>query len=678
MKRTESPSSRPAAPRRARNALVAAIVVAAGVAFDLLPLSFAQEQSADSRLEIADPALRIQGEVRRRYLRIKSAMGRLLANIESVEDEDVGARITTALRRSQDLRLIERLREVQRLLAERELEAALEKEVVLERDLDGILRILRGEDDATEAKRRRNELNSLRDQLQSLQRISDDQEEQAEETESAMSKAERDEASESLSKKQRELQRRTEKLRRDLERKLRRDERERRGAQSGAQSGENQSGEQNQGGEQDQSGEQDQGGEQDQSGEQNQGGEQDQSGEQGSQRNQQASRSLQRASQSMQGATSRLRSGNLEGALEDEEDALEQLRRAEDELAEELTEEELDLAEELLRKLSAKLHAILAEHEVIQLETIELDDRKGERASSGDTSDEDAAEEQRAARSLARRERLVRADTEDLLRFLEEAQASVIAPRLIDRAQRDLDSAATLLADGDTGEIVQLLQADVTDSLRGVLSAVERMKERLNRARERGDQQAGGPQGSPSGGMPGGMPPGGDEDKLPPASEVRMLLSEQRRLRARTRRIERISDAARAEIDPESYRRLSDAERELSELTTAFLEEYPEVDPFLLGMQPERDDATDSDAEGGETAEPDGAADSEDPLGLDDFDNPFRPEDSPEREELDVEEAEGDRDDDDRIDLEVESVPDDEDLEAPPDDEAPEPEEDRS
>ena len=63
--------------------------------------------------------------------------------------------------------------------------------------------------------------------------------------------------------------------------------------------------------------------------------------------------------------------GDIEGAMEDQEDALEQLERAQEQLAQDIAAAEREQREQTLQKLARKLYALLAEQEAIGPTTVQ-------------------------------------------------------------------------------------------------------------------------------------------------------------------------------------------------------------------------------------------------------------------------------------------------------------------
>ena len=68
----------------------------------------------------------LAGEVERRFLRLISLMGKLLAREEELEES---GRLQQALKRSRELKIVPRLENIRDLLKKRALEDALEEEI---------------------------------------------------------------------------------------------------------------------------------------------------------------------------------------------------------------------------------------------------------------------------------------------------------------------------------------------------------------------------------------------------------------------------------------------------------------------------------------------------------------------------------------------------------------------
>lgn len=415
----------------------------------------------------------------------------------------------------------------------------------------------------------------------------------------------------------------------------------------------------------------------------------------------------------MQGAAQRLDAGNLQGAEQDQQEALEALQQAQEELDQQAQDEEAENSEEIARKVMGKLRAMLLEQEVVISETGGADAARGaldgspaetstpgapattpgesrggsleaspgeggaaerSRKSAAETRSSDPSdpshpsgssnppdaesftgprtreELEEETRSLARRERSLGADALEVRELLETEGSSHVTPAILERVEEDLEAAARLLDQGDTGALVQTIEKDVADALRGILDSI---KPPGSASRRRRQQQQQGQQQQQQGQSP--------KPKLVSLlAELKLLRASQGRIRERTARIDAVltreplphegartssgdgsgassedptrgaggneeegkldrgetglpaeapgtGDAAVAQSDdprqPEgdsaveraSRRReeiltqmetLAAAQKKLAELLRAFIEEYPVIDPLLLGADP--------------------------------------------------------------------------------------------
>ena len=565
----------------------------------------------------------LAAEVERRFLRLISLMGKLLSKEEELEES---GRLQQALDRSRELKIVPRLEKIRELLEKKALEDALEEEVFAEKDLQRILLILQGEDEAQRIREESDAIRDITEQLERLQRLSGDQQENLDDTEDSLEEGRDGEARQNrageqgsrendrLSRRERDLQRKTRQLADELEREASRNQqgqqgRQQQGQQQGQQ-GEQQQGEQQQGQQQQgQQGEQQQG----QQGEQQQGqrqqGQQQQRQQQrrqqqrNSQRRQESLESLRRAERSMQDAAQRLDAENLEGAIEDQEEALEELNRSEDRLREEKERLERERREKVTQVVVAKLYTILADQQTITNETKELEKQRENLSRSGAISVPGVKETfQFAGRSLARRERGLGTDAEDILRVLSEEASSVVAPEILRRVISDLENVSGRLDESDTGQLVQVLQDDVETSLRELIEALkpannrkrmDQNRQRAGGAQEKKEQQQGQQQQQQQGEQ--GEEEQEKKDLITPVMELRMLISAQRRVRARTARWNELGalpvkgkdgneSGKDQELRADQAKRLSEAQEALGGLTDELIQKYPIIDQFLLGM----------------------------------------------------------------------------------------------
>ena len=563
----------------------------------------------------------LAAEVERRFLRLISLMGKLLAKEEELEES---GRLQQALDRSRELKIIPRLEKIRELLEKKALEDALEEEIFAEKDLQRILLILEGEDEAQRIREESDAIRDITEQLERLQRLRGDQQENLDDTEDSLEGGRDGEARQNregeqgsrendlLSRRERDLQRKTRQLADELEREAGRNQQ---GQQGRQQQGQQRQGQQQQG--QEQQGQQQQG--QQQQGQQQQGQRQEgQEGQQGqqqqrrqqqrrqqqrnSQRRQESLESLRRAERSMQDAAQRLDAENLEGAIEDQEEALEELNRSEDRLREEKERLERERRERVTQVVVAKLYTMLADQQAMTSETKDLEKQRQNLSRSGAISVPGVKETfEFAGRSLARRERGLGTDAEDILRVLSEEASSVVAPEILRRVISDLENVAGRLDESDTGQLVQVLQDDVETSLRELIEALkpannrrrmDQNRQRAGGAQEKKEQQQGQQQQQQG---EQGEEEQEKKDLITPVMELRMLISAQRRVRARTARWNELGalpvkgkggkeSGKDQELRADQAKRLSEAQEALGGLTDELIQKYPIIDQFLLGM----------------------------------------------------------------------------------------------
>ena len=412
----------------------------------------------------------LAGEVERRFLRLISLMGKLLTKEEELQES---GRLQQALVRSRELKIVPRLEHIRDLLKKKALEDALEEEIFAEKDLQRILLILQGEDEAQKLREDTDAIREITEQLERLQRITGDQEENIEDTQQELGGREGErgnnaagergeEENDRLARREQDLQRKTRRLADELEREAGRNQQ---GQQGQQQQGQQQQGQQQQG--QQQQGQQQEG--QQQEGQQQQGQQQQRRQQQSrpQQRQQETLEALRRAERNMQDAAQRLEAENLEGALEDQEDALAELNRTEDQLRQERERLEQERREKVTSVVSARLYTLLAAQQLIGKETSELEKQRKLLPDDGKRSTFGVAEAfDFAGRSLARRERSLATDADDILRVLTEDASSVVAPEILRRVIADLENVSGRLDESDTGPLVQVLQQDVEISLR--------------------------------------------------------------------------------------------------------------------------------------------------------------------------------------------------------------------
>jgi hypothetical protein len=201
---------------------------------------------------------------------------------------------------------------------------------------------------------------------------------------------------------------------------------------------------------------------------------------------------------------------------------------------------------------------MLSEAKLIRADTESLDAKsRGSVSLSAETRLVDS-------KNLARRERSIGADADDVIRILEEEGTTLIAPPILRRVKDDLENAAGLLDRAETGATTRAIQIDVETALKELIDALRP------------------PNPRPRSGSQGGQA-GRRRSLITPAMEVRMLAAAQRRIRERTERLDQVAPPERAE----QAAKVAETEKALGELATKVIEKYPDIDPFILGADNE-------------------------------------------------------------------------------------------
>jgi hypothetical protein len=507
----------------------------------------------DSPAALPESPAAIEADVHRRYLRLESLMGRLLA---ALKEPAKGGRLQSALARSRELLIAERLESVRGLLEKGSFPEALGEEQVLEKDLERLLLILRGEDPAQTVRDGQKTLKAIEEELQRLERLVDEQRKLNEETAAGkQGEAEKKE----LSERQRAAQGKVDELKRAIERRngSAANRGEERGKKKGGESPEGQKGQE---GKKAQSPPEE--------------GQEPSDQEEGQRPQEMARGSLEKASRRMQGAAQRMEAGNEPGAMEDQEEALAQLQRAREEMEREKEQVAEERRQAAASAVLGRLQAILSEAKLVRAETETLDQKaRREPGLSPETLEADG-------RGLARRERSLEADADDVVRILEEEGSTLVAPPILKRIKDDLENVAGLLERGEIGATTRSLETDIETALKELIDALRPPPGK------RGGAGAGGEQ---AGGGGGGGPPKKPKNLITPAMEVRMLASAQRRIRTRTERLSEVAPGERAE----QAARVAEAEAALGELTGKVQKKYHVVDSFILGAEDEDDEEED-------------------------------------------------------------------------------------
>ena len=180
--------------------------------------------------------------------------------------------------------------------------------------------------------------------------------------------------------------------------------------------------------------------------------------------------SASQAGESMGSASSSLRSGDTAQAGRKEEQAAEQLEQAARQLSGAARNYEQLRQDELLFRVGESLRALLERQEKVSTETRELDV-----AAAG--AERLSRSQRRTVVRLSDEERDLATSSESVRTTLADDGAAAFAFAL-ERCRDDLTSASDLLADEQTGELVQSLQDDVCRQLQDLLAVLDAEVER--------------------------------------------------------------------------------------------------------------------------------------------------------------------------------------------------------
>src|SRR5439155_15461146 len=219
---------------------------------------------------------------------------------------------------------------------------------------------------------------------------------------------------------------------------------------------------------------------------------------------------VEKAGEHMQNAEKQLEKENPQGASPHQQKSIEELQKAQKELEDALEQLRREQQEEILRGLEARFRAMLSQQLIINKGTEELD-KKGMPAWTH-------ADELSLAGISKDEGRLVE-DAGAALHILKEDGTSIVFPRIVEQMQSDIREVARMLAQKMTGDQPQALQTAIVSTLQELIEAIKQKRQEL---------QAGG--GGSSGGGGGNKP----EPLLPDSAELKLLKSCQERINKQT------------------------------------------------------------------------------------------------------------------------------------------------
>ena len=227
--------------------------------------------------------------------------------------------------------------------------------------------------------------------------------------------------------------------------------------------------------------------------------------------------SMDRAAGKASSAGKQMAGGQSGKANKDQNDALEEMKRAADELGEEVADLERRSQMEKLAAVEEQLEKILEAHKKHVAATKKA---HGARQETDPHYDREARQEMASA---SKGERLASGDVETVRGLLVKEGSTVVFPEVLEDVVTDLKTISKRLDDEDPGATTQRIQQDVTETLEELIASV---REELSKGPGRG--RGGG----------GGQGGGGQCPLVPPIAELRMLRLQQIRIQKGTVRVD--------------------------------------------------------------------------------------------------------------------------------------------
>lgn len=226
----------------------------------------------------------------------------------------------------------------------------------------------------------------------------------------------------------------------------------------------------------------------------------------------------------MQEAEQKLRDAQREGAVDKQDEALEELEAARAELERILRQIREEEILRMLAMLEARFRKMLEMQQAVYEGTVRLDKVPDEQRSH--------SHEIEASR-LSSKETEIVVEADKALLLLREDGTAVVFPEAVEQARDDMQQVVELLARARVGQITQTIELDI-------IAALEEMIEALKKAQE--DIQ--------SGQQPGGQQPPGQPQDSPLVdllAEVKMIRAMQMRVNKRTERFSQMLPGEQAE-----------------------------------------------------------------------------------------------------------------------------------
>lgn len=242
---------------------------------------------------------------------------------------------------------------------------------------------------------------------------------------------------------------------------------------------------------------------------------------------------VQKAQQRMQQASARLRKREGESAGDSQQQAIDELSKAQQAIEDRLAQLREQMQEELLAALEARFVQMLERQKPVTQATADLDDMRNNR----DASDQSPADQSDPApltrpqavlvAQMAEEEAALAEMAAQALDVIREDGTTLVFPRIVEQLRQDLQTAEQLLGEQNTGAYTRNLQQQIERTLRELIEA-------LQRAQQVNQQQS----------PPGQQPQSQDQDQLPPlvpdSAELKLLKSAQLRVNQRTERFDEL------------------------------------------------------------------------------------------------------------------------------------------
>lgn len=264
------------------------------------------------------------------------------------------------------------------------------------------------------------------------------------------------------------------------------------------------------------------------------------------------------ASGSMEQASDQLGQGRPGRASPSQEDALQKLRRGRERAEQTLEDLQKALRERILAYLRERITFMLEKQQRISRDTQSLDARLRALTAAASTDAQTLSADREVdrrdlqrARGLSRREGALATIAQDVVDLLEEDGTTVAFPQIVGQVRTDLENVEDLLSRVETGGVTRRLQADIEATLEQILDAIK-------------EAQKNPPPPDPNQGR---QSRNGSGPLLPPSSELKMVLSMQRRVNKRTRDFDLDRQPGQLTAEEERQARaISDAQGEIKRL----------------------------------------------------------------------------------------------------------------